>query len=53
MDGGACMLIPVNTNVDDGACMLIPVPMPLGGLIIIGEQRILYCSNSGSIDDMQ
>lgn len=31
-------------NVDNGAGLLIPVPMPLGGVIIIGEETIVYCS---------
>lgn len=33
-------------NLDNGAGLLIPVPMPLGGVIIIGEQTIVYCSAS-------
>ncbi|KAJ8627269.1 hypothetical protein MRB53_020576 [Persea americana] len=32
------------TNLDNGAGLLIPVPMPLGGVIIIGEETIVYCS---------
>lgn len=31
-------------NLDNGAGMVIPVPMPLGGVIIIGEETIVYCS---------
>ncbi|XP_077229211.1 DNA damage-binding protein 1 [Tasmannia lanceolata] len=31
-------------NLDNGAGLLIPVPMPLGGVIIIGEATIVYCS---------
>ncbi|KAF6166099.1 hypothetical protein GIB67_023809 [Kingdonia uniflora] len=31
-------------NLDNGATLLIPVPMPLGGVIIIGEETIVYCS---------
>ncbi|OVA12038.1 Cleavage/polyadenylation specificity factor [Macleaya cordata] len=31
-------------NLDNGAGLLIPVPMPLGGVIIIGEETIVYCS---------
>eukprot|EP01018_Ginkgo_biloba_P031082 Gb_27300 [translate_table: standard] len=33
-------------NLDNGAGLLIPVPMPLGGVIIIGEQTIVYCCAS-------
>ncbi|CAN6454562.1 unnamed protein product [Victoria cruziana] len=33
-------------NLDNGAGLLIPVPMPLGGVIIIGEQTVVYCSAS-------
>ncbi|XP_043699363.1 DNA damage-binding protein 1 isoform X2 [Telopea speciosissima] len=33
-------------NLDNGAGLLIPVPMPLGGVIIIGEETIVYCSAS-------
>eukprot|EP01018_Ginkgo_biloba_P003844 Gb_36569 [translate_table: standard] len=33
-------------NLDNGAGLLIPVPMPLGGVIIVGEQTIVYCSAS-------
>lgn len=33
-----------HTNLDNGAGILIPVPMPLGGVIIIGEETIVYCS---------
>jgi DNA damage-binding protein 1 len=32
------------SNLDNGAGLLIPVPMPLGGVIIIGEETIVYCS---------
>ncbi|CAD5163482.1 unnamed protein product [Musa acuminata subsp. malaccensis] len=35
-----------HTNLDNGAGILIPVPMPLGGVIIIGEETIVYCSVS-------
>ncbi|AQK92556.1 DNA damage-binding protein 1a [Zea mays] len=31
-------------NVDNGAGLLIPVPAPLGGVIIIGEEQIVYCN---------
>ncbi|KAJ6836683.1 DNA damage-binding protein 1a [Iris pallida] len=31
-------------NLDNGAGLLIPVPLPLGGVIIIGEETIVYCS---------
>ncbi|KAL5731679.1 DNA damage-binding protein 1a [Ranunculus cassubicifolius] len=31
-------------NLDNGAALVIPVPMPLGGVIIIGEETIVYCS---------
>ncbi|KAF9588985.1 hypothetical protein IFM89_017664 [Coptis chinensis] len=31
-------------NLDNGAGLIIPVPMPLGGVIIIGEETIVYCS---------
>lgn len=34
----------LQNNLDNGAGLLIPVPMPLGGVIIIGEQTIVYCS---------
>ncbi|WOL16215.1 DNA damage-binding protein 1 [Canna indica] len=33
-------------NLDNGASLLIPVPMPLGGVIIIGEETIVYCNGS-------
>ncbi|XP_068656195.1 DNA damage-binding protein 1a-like [Aristolochia californica] len=33
-------------NLDNGAGLLIPVPMPLGGVIIIGEETIVYCSTT-------
>lgn len=33
-------------NLDNGAGLLIPVPMPLGGVIIIGEETIVYCSGT-------
>eukprot|EP00250_Pteridium_aquilinum_P005894 c15914_g1_i1 orf=464-3730(-) len=32
----------VQNNLDNGAGLLIPVPLPLGGVIIIGEQTIVY-----------
>ncbi|KAJ4810268.1 DNA damage-binding protein 1 [Rhynchospora pubera] len=32
------------SNLDNGAGLLIPVPLPLGGVIIIGEETIVYCS---------
>ncbi|KAK9153316.1 hypothetical protein Sjap_000796 [Stephania japonica] len=35
-----------HNNLDNGASMLIPVPMPLGGVIIIGEETIVYCNGS-------
>uniref|UniRef100_A0ACD5TYR9 Uncharacterized protein n=1 Tax=Avena sativa TaxID=4498 RepID=A0ACD5TYR9_AVESA len=31
-------------NLDKGASLLIPVPAPPGGVIIIGEQTIVYCN---------
>lgn len=31
-------------NVDNGADLLIPVPPPLCGVLIIGEETIVYCS---------
>uniref|UniRef100_A0A7N0V492 DNA damage-binding protein 1 n=1 Tax=Kalanchoe fedtschenkoi TaxID=63787 RepID=A0A7N0V492_KALFE len=31
-------------NLDNGAEMLIPVPAPLCGVLIIGEETIVYCS---------
>ncbi|PIA41691.1 hypothetical protein AQUCO_02200250v1 [Aquilegia coerulea] len=31
-------------NLDNGAGLVIPVPRPLGGVIIIGEETIVYCS---------
>ena len=31
-------------NSDNGAGLLIPVPAPLGGVIIIGEDTIVYCN---------
>lgn len=34
------------SNLDNGAGLLIPVPLPLGGVIIIGEQTVVYCSAS-------
>ena len=30
-------------NLDNGAYLLIPVPPPLCGVIIIGEETIVYC----------
>jgi DNA damage-binding protein 1 len=33
-------------NLDYGAALLIPVPMPLGGVIVIGDETICYCSAS-------
>ncbi|KAG6496539.1 hypothetical protein ZIOFF_044406 [Zingiber officinale] len=33
-------------NLDNGAGLLIPVPMPLGGVIIIGEETIVYCNGT-------
>ena len=32
----------VQNNLDNGAGLLIPVPLPLGGVIIVGEQTIVY-----------
>ncbi|KAJ4748371.1 DNA damage-binding protein 1 [Rhynchospora pubera] len=32
------------SNLDNGAGLLIPVPLPLGGVIIIGEETVVYCS---------
>nr|POF11929.1 dna damage-binding protein 1 [Quercus suber] len=31
-------------NLDNGANLLIPVPPPLCGVIIVGEETIVYCS---------
>ncbi|XP_022727310.1 DNA damage-binding protein 1a isoform X2 [Durio zibethinus] len=31
-------------NLDNGADLLIPVPLPLCGVLIIGEETIVYCS---------
>ncbi|CAH2078400.1 unnamed protein product [Thlaspi arvense] len=31
-------------NLDNGADLLIPVPSPLCGVLIIGEETIVYCS---------
>lgn len=31
-------------NLDNGASLLIPVPAPLCGVLIIGEETIVYCS---------
>lgn len=31
-------------NLDNGAALLIPVPPPLCGVLIIGEETIVYCS---------
>ena len=31
-------------NLDNGAGLLIPIPAPLGGVIIIGEETIVYCN---------
>lgn len=36
----------VQNNLDNGAGLLIPVPIPLGGVIIIGEQTIVYYNGS-------
>ncbi|KAI8000281.1 DNA damage-binding protein 1 [Camellia lanceoleosa] len=33
-------------NLDNGAALLIPVPPPLCGVLIIGEDTIVYCSAS-------
>ncbi|KAK4488128.1 hypothetical protein RD792_003870 [Penstemon davidsonii] len=33
-------------NLDNGAELLIPVPSPLCGVLIIGEETIVYCSAS-------
>ncbi|KAM7524858.1 hypothetical protein LguiA_014760 [Lonicera macranthoides] len=33
-------------NLDNGADLLIPVPAPLCGVLIIGEETIVYCSAS-------
>ncbi|CAL5412555.1 unnamed protein product [Camellia sinensis] len=33
-------------NLDNGAALLIPVPPPLCGVLIIGEETIVYCSAS-------
>ena len=33
-------------NLDNGADLLIPVPLPLCGVLIIGEETIVYCSAS-------
>lgn len=31
-------------NLDNGADLLIPVPPPFCGVIIVGEETIVYCS---------
>ncbi|TKY44495.1 DNA damage-binding protein 1 [Spatholobus suberectus] len=31
-------------NLDNGADLLIPVPAPCGGVLIIGEETIVYCN---------
>lgn len=31
-------------NLDNGASLLIPVPMPFGGVVIVGEETIVYCN---------
>jgi len=31
-------------NLDNGADLLIPVPPPFCGVLIIGEETIVYCS---------
>ena len=31
-------------NLDNGANLLVPVPPPLCGVLIIGEETIVYCS---------
>ena len=33
-------------NLDNGADLLIPVPPPFCGVLIIGEETIVYCSAS-------
>ncbi|GMJ12602.1 damaged DNA binding protein 1A [Hibiscus trionum] len=33
-------------NLDNGADLLIPVPPPLCGVLIVGEETIVYCSAS-------
>ncbi|TXG48061.1 hypothetical protein EZV62_027355 [Acer yangbiense] len=34
----------LSNNLDNGADLLIPVPPPLCGVLIIGEETIVYCS---------
>jgi DNA damage-binding protein 1 len=34
-------------SLDNGADLLIPVPPPLCGVLIIGEETIVYCSANG------
>ncbi|CAK8578715.1 unnamed protein product [Lathyrus sativus] len=36
-----------HNNLDNGADLLIPVPSPLCGVLIIGEETIVYCSADG------
>jgi DNA damage-binding protein 1 len=31
-------------NLVNGAGLLIPVPAPLGGVVIIGEEMVVYCN---------
>ncbi|KAM0860241.1 hypothetical protein ACQ4PT_046665 [Festuca glaucescens] len=35
-------------NLDNGAGLLIPVPAPVGGVIIIGEDTIVYCNGNST-----
>ncbi|CAN4093807.1 unnamed protein product [Withania somnifera] len=37
-------------NLDNGACLLIPVSLPLCGVLIIGENVIVYCCNSSAVN---
>ncbi|KAM0880962.1 hypothetical protein ACQ4PT_033240 [Festuca glaucescens] len=39
-------------NLDNGAGLLIPVLAPLGGVIIIGEETIVYCNGNSAFKAM-
>eukprot|EP00894_Picocystis_sp_ML_P001100 jgi/Pico_ML_1/51617/g2612.t1 len=39
-------------NLDEGAGILIPVPAPLGGALVVGEQKILYVNEETSVEKM-
>jgi hypothetical protein len=34
------------TNLDGGASLIIAVPAPLGGVIVVGEQSIVYLNGA-------